>query len=94
MHLALGASTVEDVLRALRGRLLHGRSFLISARAASVALEPAESDGWRLKGELLVISLSPETIHEIRATLEARTGEYRWAGIANFCLRILADKRA
>src|SRR5262249_25953251 len=89
VHLSLGANAVSDLRRALRGRLGHGRSFLLSGREASIAWEPAESDGWRIKDELLVVSLSSHTMNELRATLEERRGIYRWPALRNFELEIV-----
>jgi hypothetical protein len=85
----IGALWVDGVLRGLKGRLLHQRSFDLIGQDNLIRLLPANKAGVRLQKNELTVQVTPGLAKEILSTLKPRRGEYRFPSIPDFVLRVV-----
>lgn len=71
-ELTLGALAVENLVAMLRGRLGHGRDFLLVAKGLQIVLRPGTSDR---AGEG-ILELTKEAVDGLRRTLKPTRGVY------------------
>ncbi len=85
----IGAFYINSVLRALRGRTLHGRPYGLIGRDQRVHLKPEPADAFALEGSELTLWISPALAREMLATLRPQRGEYEWSSLPGFKIRVV-----
>jgi hypothetical protein len=89
VQVRLGANAVPDLLRALRGRLLHDRDFILHGDNQYVTLRPGEQNAWNFDSETLTLTLTPALCREMCDGVQPRRGTYTWLAFPELLLEIV-----
>ena len=93
--LTLGANNTEPVARLVRGRTLHGRTFLLHGPARSVVIRPADTAAAAAGVEVdddnpdaLVVRLTPDLARQLIAKLQPKRGPLAVDGLPKLAVMI------
>ena len=85
----LGALYVDGLLRGLKGRTQHGRSFEMVGETLKAELVLDARDSVAMTDRALRLHLSRDTAKAMLGSLKPRRGEYAWPGLPGFVLRVV-----
>lgn len=85
----IGALGVDSLLRGLKGRLLHGRSYDVHAPELVVHLVPDATPGVDSRKDELTIRISPELAKEWLSSIKVQRGDYRSSRLSDLVVRVV-----
>ena len=87
---SLSVEAVETVMSLLKGRTGHLRPFAVKAKGSTVDVIPADFPSVERTFESLIIKLSQPAARQVRASLKAKPGSYRFEALPKFTLVVVA----
>lgn len=87
---SLAADAIETVLSLVKGRIGHLRPFSVKTANSTVDLIPADFPSVERVEGRLTIKLSQPAARQVRATLKAKPGQYRFEALPKLTLDVVA----
>jgi suppressor of fused len=77
LRIAVGASNVATLIRALEGRILHDRTLALIGPGSTIVFEPSDDVAWEEEDDgVLVLDLGKKAVLQLAQTLRPKRGEY------------------
>ena len=70
----------------------HHKPFALYGRQQGILFRPDAEDAWKTDKGLAVLSLSPQTLVEMLASLKPERGDYRWSRLANVVIQVVPSE--
>jgi hypothetical protein len=90
VEIELGANTVEELVRMIRGRLLHQRAYALQGQEQTVEFRSSATAGWKAEGDAkLVLDIPAGVAQAMIRDLRPQRGTYTFAGLNGVTFRVV-----